>query len=318
MEILVVDNASQDESVKIVKAVTPQATLLRQEQNLGFAGGANAGIRVSKGDWVAILNNDTELAGDWLSECLNAIQRYPDAAFLACKVLDYRNHEYIYSAGDCFLRAGIGYCRGRGLTDRPEYHRECEIFSASGCAALYRKAVLEKNSAYDDSFFAYFEDVDLGLRLQAADCRGYYVPQAKVYHHGAATSGGEFSSLSVRLRTRNSLLMLIKSMPACILWRCLPMIFIAQLSWFFRVAVHIKLGSYLRGLGSFLFLAPQMLKKRAQMRTHWHQSIPKLWEKIMQSESMAQKDFTLSPLNTNSLFLSWYFRLFGKGIWNRE
>ncbi len=146
--------------------------------------------------------------------------------------------------------------------------------------------------------------------MQAAGNRGYYVPQAKIYHHGAATSGGEFSRLAVRLRTRNSLLLLLKNMPALIFLRCLPMITLAQLSWLLRVLVHWRMGSYLRGLAGALILAPEMIRDRAALRRCWRISRHVFWQRILQSESMARKDFAPLPAEPVSLFLKWYFRWF--------
>jgi GT2 family glycosyltransferase len=310
MEIIVVDNASQDHSVAVVQTFAPQAILLVQKQNLGFAGGVNAGIQASRGEWVAVLNNDTEVQADWLSECARAIQAHSDAVFFACRILDFGDSPRLYSAGDCFLRAGVGYRRGQEQMDREEFHQECEIFSASGCAALYRKSALEAVGGFDERFFAYLEDVDLGLRLQAAGRRGYYLPRAEVYHHGGGTSGGEFSPLSVRLRTRNALLLLIKSVPGSILLRCLPMIFLMQLSWLLRVAYRGRLESYMKGLWGAVLLAPAMIRDRAGMRRQWRQSHPALWRRIVQSEFLARNDFKSTKAQPASLFLKWYFRLF--------
>jgi GT2 family glycosyltransferase len=310
IEVVVVDNASKDHSAAIIQAVAPEAILLQQNRNRGFAGGANAGIGASHGEWVAILNNDTEAAKDWLAECVYAMQNHPDAAFLAGKILEFSDRHKLYSAGDCYLRAGIGYRRGQEQQDGEDFQRECEIFSASGCAALYRRAVLEEMEGYDEDFFAYLEDVDLGLRLQATGYRGYYLPRAEVYHHGAATSGGEFSPLAVRLRTRNSLLLLLKSVPATLLLRCLPMIFAAQASWILRVMAHKRLVSYVKGLGGAFLLAPSMIGKRARLRPYWRNSRRKFWQRILQSESLARKDFMSAETKPISLFLHWYFRLF--------
>jgi len=310
MEIVVVDNASQDRSLEIARSAAPGAILLREKLNLGFAGGVNAGIRASHGEWIAVLNNDTEVAADWLAECAQAIRNHPEAAFFACKILDFADRGRLYSAGDCYLRMGLGYRRGQEQRDRADLSRECEIFAASGCAALYRKQALEDTGAFDERFFAYLEDVDLGLRLQTAGNRGYYVPNAKVYHHGAATSGGEFSPLAVRLRTRNSILLLLKNMPALLFLRCLPMIALAQLSWLLRTAVHCRTGSYLRGLGGALMLAPAMIRDRANLRRYWRDSRQVFWRRILESESLARRDFASAPAEPVSLFLKWYFRVF--------
>jgi GT2 family glycosyltransferase len=305
-EIVIVDNASQDESITIAQAAVPEARLIIQKHNTGFAGGVNAGIKASRGEWVAVINNDTELAPDWLAECIAMIQKQPEAAFLACRILEFTGRERLFSAGDCFLRAGIGYRRGQEQTDREDFHRECEIFSTSGCAALYRKEIIEELSGFDERFFAYLEDVDLGLRLQAANYKGFYTPRAVVFHHGGATSGGEFSRLSVRLRTRNSLLLLIKSLPVPILLRCLPMIFLSQLAWFLRAAVHKRLGSYLHGLAEAFVLAPAMMRDHIKATC----STEQLWRRILDSEQMAYHDLLQSPEEVHSLFLKWYFRLF--------
>jgi GT2 family glycosyltransferase len=310
MEIVIVDNASQDESIEIVPIMAPKAVLLRESKNLGFAGGVNAGIRSSHGQWIAVLNNDTELQSDWLAECAHAIQNHPDAAFFACKILDFADRDRLYSAGDCYLRGGIGYRRGQEMIDREDFQKECEIFSASGCAAVYRRQVLEEIGGFDERFFAYLEDVDLGLRLQTAGYRGYYAPRAVVYHHGAATSGGEFSPLTVRLRTRNSLLLLLKDTPVPILLRCLPMIILTQISWLMRVTAHKRILSYIRGLGGAFLLLPAMMGERAGRRRTWKDSRRNLWRKILQSESLARRDFASPAAGPDSIFLKWYFRLF--------
>jgi GT2 family glycosyltransferase len=310
MEIVVVDNASEDQSAAIIRRAAPEALLLQQGRNLGFAGGVNAGIRACRGEWIAVLNNDTEAARDWLEAWVQAALNHPDAAFLAARILEISDRRRLYSAGDCYLRAGLGYRRGQERQDGEAYQRGCEIFAASGCAALYRRDALEKMEGYDEDFFAYLEDVDLGLRLQAAGYRGYYVPQAEVYHYGAATSGGEFSPLAVRLRTRNSLLLLLKSVPATIVLRCLPMIFAAQASWLWRVIAHKRLVSYFRGLCGALLLAPSMIGKRTRLRAYWRNSRQLLWQRILQSEALARNDFSPPEAEPISLFLRWYFRLF--------
>ncbi|MBZ5497879.1 MAG: glycosyltransferase family 2 protein [Acidobacteriia bacterium] len=309
MEVVVVDNASQDHSVELVRRVAPHARILSLQGNLGFAAAVNRGVKAARGEWIAVLNNDTEAANDWLAECAAAIGRHPDASFLACRILDYSNRKRIYSAGDCFLRAGIGYRRGQEKPDGEEYGRETQVFSACGCAALYRRTALEAAGGYDEQFFAYLEDVDLGLRLQAAGARGYYVPGAVVFHLGGATSGGEFAPLAVRLRTRNAVLLLLKSVPGRILWRCSPMILAGQAFWFGRVLVRGRLWSYLRGLAGAITLAPAMLRHRRGMCGLWKSSGEQLWRSILESENLARRDYSRRDAG-RSHFLAWYFRLF--------
>jgi hypothetical protein len=308
-EVLVVDNASADSSVEVAARTLPRARILRQDRNLGFAGAANRGIAAARGQWVAVLNNDTEVPKSWLSHCAAAMERHPDAAFFACRILDQARPGLVYSAGDCFQRAGIGYRRGQGLPDGAAYDSEAEVFSPGGCAALYRKSAFEEAGGYDERFFAYLEDVELGLRMQSVGLVGYYVPEARLLHRGAATSGGEFSPLSVRLRTRNALLLIMKSLPVRIIGRCLPAILAAQVVWLARVARRGRLLGYLRGLAQALILGPAMLRSRRAMREFWNRGgTERLWHSIQRSESMAGRDFRPPHPADTSLFLRWYFR----------
>jgi GT2 family glycosyltransferase len=311
-QIVVVDNGSTDDSIETVRRLAPDATLVRLEQNLGFAGGVNAGVSSARGEWVAVLNNDTEAAERWLEEAAGAIERHPDASFLACRILDLGDRSMVYSAGDCFLRAGVGYRRGQERPDGPPYRAETEVFAACGCAALYRKAALEAAGGFDESFFAYLEDVDLGLRLRAAGLRGYYIPAAEVFHHGGGTSGGEFAPLAVRLRTRNAVLVLVKSVPAAILLRSLPMILAVQASWLARCLARGRLWSWLRGAAAVLPRLPGALRQRSLLRPLWGRSRGDLWREILRSEAMAAEDFAAPAAESRpSLFLHCYFRLFG-------
>ena len=214
MEIIVVDNASRDDSIKIARSTAPGTILLQKDRNFGFAGAVNAGIQCSSGDWIAVLNNDTEVPPDWLAECARAIQEHPDAAFFACRILDIADRNRIYSAGDCYLRAGIGYRRGQERQDRPEFSRECRIFSASGCAALYRRKVLEQTGGFDERFFAYLEE--RRTRIEAPGCGFRWIlPAASggvsswgrhqwrgVFQTCGAAAHQEFSVAAVKDRSR--------------------------------------------------------------------------------------------------------------------
>ncbi len=310
IEILVVDNGSRDDSAGLAARTARDAVVIRLPRNLGYSGAVNEGIRAASGEWVAVLNNDTVADPGWISGCMAAAERRPQASFFACKILEFKDRNRIYSAGDCFLRAGIGYRRGQEQVDREEFHSEMEMFSACGCAALYRRSALEERGGFDERFFAYLEDVELGLRLRIAGNVGWYVPDAVVYHHGGGTSGGEFSPLAVRLRTRNALLLMVKCLPGRIIWRCALPILFAQLFWFARVLARHRLWSYLRGLTGVFLLLPAMLRGRGPLSHIGRRPAELLWEQILRSESQAQKDAAARPADRSSAFLKWYFRLF--------
>jgi GT2 family glycosyltransferase len=307
-EVILVDNASSDGSVEVAQRTAPQARILRQSRNLGFAGAVNAGVRGARGAWIGVLNNDTEAEPAWLQQCADAIERHPDASFLACRILDYSVRNRVYSAGDCFLRTGIGYRRGQELPDCGLYGTECGIFSACGCAALYRRSALQELQGFDDSFFAYLEDVELGLRLQAKGHIGYYIPSAVVYHIGGASSGGEYSSLSVRLRTRNSLLLLLKSMPGRLIWRWCATIALGQSIWLARAVAHGKLLSYSRGVAGVVPLLPKAIAGRRALRSSWRDGgADRLGDAILKSEELACGDYRDLQGEAPSAFLNWYF-----------
>ncbi len=309
-EILIVDNASSDDSCDIVRRTAPNATILRQTCNLGFAAAVNVAVGLARAEWIAVANNDTEFAPDWLLQCQAAIERHPDAQFLACRIMEHSTENRIYSAGDCFLRAGIGYRRGQGRPDHPEYREDTEVFAPCGCAALYRRSVFRHLGGYDGQYFAYLEDVDLGFRMRAAGHRGYYAASATVYHIGGATSGGEYSPLSVRLQTRNSLLLLLKNYPWIFCWRGGPMILAWQLAWLARVLGHGRLLSYLRGLAEAAKAAFHLRRKGSRRGRLNRESRDRLWRLIIEAERMARRDLFIHAGKYDSTFLRWYFRLF--------
>jgi GT2 family glycosyltransferase len=309
-EVLVIDNASQDNSLEVIRKVTPSVRVVAQSVNRGYAAAVNIGARTARSEWLAVLNNDTEVAPGWIRACLEAAERHPDASFFAPRVLDFQTRNRIDSAGDCLLRAGIGFRRGHGVPDGDPYGIELEVFAASGSAAVYRKSAFDAAGGFDERFFAYLEDVDLGLRLRAQGHRGYYVPAAIVYHRGGVTSGGEFSPLSVRLRTRNALLLLLKNYPPGWLVRCAPMVLAAQFFWLARVLAHNRFLSYLAGLVDLVAAAPYAMRQRRRSAQGVRAAGNALWQAVRDSESMARRDFCASAARRNSLFLRWYFRLF--------
>jgi hypothetical protein len=123
------------------------------------------------------------------------------------------------------------------------------------------------------------------------------------------TSGGEFSPLAVRLRTRNALQLLLKSLPIRFLLRCAPMILAAQLVWLARVLAQARFWSYLRGLAGAFALIPSMLSRRAQLRPLWRRNPDRLWQALLESEALARRDFSGEAAQGHSSFLTWYFRV---------
>lgn len=212
-KILVVDNASTDGSIEYLKSQHPETEIIACRQNYGFSGAVNKGIRHSRTPYVILLNNDTVVDAHFVEEMLRAIEQSPAIFSVSSKMLQLHRPELIDSAGDLYTILGWGVRRG---TDRPasNYTKESPVFSACAGAAIYRRSVLKRIGYFDESHFAYLEDIDIGYRAKICGYRNLYCPSALVYHVGSGTSGSKYNSFKVRLSARNSIYLNYKNMPA--------------------------------------------------------------------------------------------------------
>jgi GT2 family glycosyltransferase len=189
-ELIVVDNGSRDGSREVVDDAFPSARLVALPGNEGFSGGVVRGIEVSGGRWVALLNNDATIEPNGLTEMLAAGEADARIGSVAAQMRFADRPGILNSAGlelDCL---GIAADRlvGRDV-ESPEARAPEEVFGATGGAALLRRAMLEETGGFDESFFAFFEDVDLAWRARARGWRAVYAPGAVVHHHHSATVG---------------------------------------------------------------------------------------------------------------------------------
>lgn len=260
-EVIVVDNGSTDGTVDRLAPAHPEVRWVRFSENRGFAAAVNAGIRAARADIVALLNNDTEAEPGWLGALVDALERHPDAGSAASRMLRFDDRSRIDSAG---VQLGLyGSQIGEGAADGPTFDVERDVFAACAGAAAYRRAALEEVGLFDERYFAYFEDVDVGARLQLAGYRCVYVPEAVVYHHGSAT-GQRIPDRKFFLLMRNSLFVFFQNMP---LRRMVPWA-PAVLLWPFvralldrrplRVAAH-ALVAFARDL-------PMVVRRRSEVR----------------------------------------------------
>ena len=262
-ETVVVDSASTDGSVEFVGESFPEIRTLALPENRGFSGAVNAGIESSGAEFVALLNNDTEQDPGWLSALVRAAERHPGAGLFASKLVDFGDRSRLDGAGDALRRSGLPYRLGHGEVDRGQFENEEFVFGACAAAALYRRSVFGEIGRFDEDFFAYCEDGDVSFRAQLAGHRCLYVPDAVVYHVGSVSTGGKRSATATRLGTRNGLLLLVKNLPAPLLWRLLPSIVLGQLSRLLVVSLSPGgLRAHLTGLAEAWRLVPKMLKKR--------------------------------------------------------
>lgn len=211
-EVVLVDNASTDDSVDFVRRQFPEVKLIQLDHNAGFAAGNNAGIRATHSDYVALINNDAYAEPDWLAKSIEAAGPRPDVGLIACKVLFDNDPRVINSAGLALDWAGFCWAWRGGELDRPAETTVEEIFGPSGAAALYRRTMLDEIGLLDEDFFMYAEDADLNWRAQRAGWKCLSVPTARVRHVASATSieGSRFKAYHL---SRNKIWLLIKNVP---------------------------------------------------------------------------------------------------------
>ncbi|MDP2921387.1 MAG: glycosyltransferase family 2 protein [Candidatus Omnitrophota bacterium] len=209
IEVIVVDNNSTDGSVDFIKKEFPQVRLIRNSKNYGFAKGNNIGIRIARGEYIVTVNNDTELEAGCVQELVRAVNISSDIGMCAAKILLFNHRDLIDSAGMLLYPDGLAICRGHLAADAGNFNTAEEIFLPTACVALYRKEAIVKAGYFDENYFAYCEDTDLGLRIRMLGYKCVYEPRARVYHHYSGTTGQDLS-LKIYLSERNRVYTIIK------------------------------------------------------------------------------------------------------------
>jgi len=190
VEVIIADNGSTDESLELLARDYTKVQVLALGENRGFAGACNAGMQAARGEFVVLLNNDTETDPRWLEQVVAAFQRHPEAGIVASKMLLFDQRDTFHTAGDFYRVDGTPGNRGVWQKDTGQYDREEYVFSACGGSAAYRKITLDQVGLLDETFFFSCEDVDLAWRAQLTGWRCIYAPKAVVYHKRSATGGG--------------------------------------------------------------------------------------------------------------------------------
>jgi len=210
-ETIVVDNGSSDGSAEMADGEFG-ARVIRNSDNRGFCAANNQGIAAARGEFVALLNNDAEAEPEWLAELERVCLARPDVGMAASKVLVWEDPSRIDKAGHLMFPDGQNRGRGSGQLDQGQFDREEEVLWPDGCAAMYRKAMLDRIGGFDEDFFAYGDDAELGLRARIAGWGCTYAPRAVVRHHRGATLGKD-SGWRLQLIERNRVLLAVKLFP---------------------------------------------------------------------------------------------------------
>ncbi len=246
-EILVVDDGSSDGSALALTERFPDVKTIFLEKNAGFCHAVNVGIRESDAPYVILLNNDTKVRPGFVRHLYLAIQKSPKIFSVSAKMLLWDNPELLDGAGDGYCALGWAYARGKG-EPASRYDRPAKVFSACGGAAIYRRSILEEIGLFDESHFAYLEDLDIGYRARIRGYWNLYEPQARVVHFGSASTGARYNPAKTALAAANSVCVIAKNMPLLQILLNLPFL---CLGFFVKFLFFCKKGmgaTYLEGL----------------------------------------------------------------------
>ena len=255
LDVVVVDNGSMDESHEV--AASHGARTVQLGRNLGVSRALNRGIEESRGEWVVLLNNDVRLAPDWLAKLLRAAAEHR-SWFATGRVYDASRPDLLDGAGDAVCRGGVAWRLCHGRPDTSASDRGRPTFFPSATASLFRREFFARAGMFDEDFFAYLEDVEVGLRAASLGLAGVYEPQALAWHKGSATAG-RWSDAVVGWMTRHQILILAKHYSQTMLLRFGQPVLVAQLLWALLAISRGRTRAWLSGLRSGL----------AESSRHW-------------------------------------------------
>ena len=280
MEIIVVDNGSQDASCRLIEAgYAGRIKLIKNAANLGFARGNNVGINEANGEYIILINNDTKTDINCVQQLVEVANTDKMVGMCAAKLLNYRDHAIIDAAGHLIYKDGLNQGRGRFETDRGQYENIEETIYPPGCGALYKRKMLNEIGLFDEDFFAYGEDTDIGLRARLMGWKALYVPKAIIYHKISQT-GGQYSAFKLFFVERNRLFVIFKNYPSLFImcsffytalryWTQLLSILQnkgASRKYIKNASFIIVLKTLIKAYFSFIAQIPRLLSKRSKVR----------------------------------------------------
>lgn len=258
-EVILVDNGSSDASVEYVQSRHPWVNLVRLPENRGFAAGNNIGLSHTCGEYIITLNNDTMTDPDWLAELVAVTEAHPHAGMVASRICNFYDRDMIDSLGMSICRDGMsrGAYRMRRFSSL-SLEKSPPILFPSACVGLYRRAMIEQTGFFDEDFFAFCEDTDLGLRGRLAGWEAVLARDAVVWHKYSQTTG-TFSPLKLYLVERNHFWAALKCFPAGML--------LALPFWtIIRYLVQLQLVAGARGSGAEFRTVPSANLLKAVLR----------------------------------------------------
>jgi GT2 family glycosyltransferase len=260
VEVVVVDNGSADGSLELVRDSPLPTRILELGRNTGFAFAATSGIEAASAGAVALVNTDIVLAPDWIERLARTLETDQSLSAVACKMVQMNDSGRLYDAGDFLRRDGVCEQRGRFEADDGRFDAPGEAFAACAGAALYRRQAVLDVGGFDERFFSYLEDVDLGLRLRLAGWRCAYEPA--VAQHAGGGSSWQLRPPVEHWIERNTLMLIAKAFPL----RWAPLVAYRQLGWAWHALRRGRLRPHLSGAIAVLPQLAPMLRERRALR----------------------------------------------------
>ena len=277
-EIFVVDNASSDDSLSIVRQFS-SIRLIALDENAGFAGGNNLALKKvsAEAEWIALLNPDAYPEPRWLQALLESSRRQIDFDIFGSRLINAENPAVLDGIGDVYHVSGLVWRNGHGDFQAEGGEKEREIFSPCAAAAMYRRSAMDAAHGFDEDYFCYVEDVDLGFRMRLAGHRCLYVPDSVVHHVGSGTTGGQHSDFSLYHGHRNLVWTFVKDMPGVLFWVLLPLHVLLNLVTVIWFGLRGRGGVILRAKRDAILGLPKMWNKRNKIQTGRVVSIKEIW-----------------------------------------
>lgn len=249
IEVILVDNGSEDGSVEWAKGNYSKIKIVVNKKNLGFAEGNNLGFNIARGEYVLFLNNDTIVSKNFLIELLRVMKGDKKIGGVQSKILFMDNHSQLDSVGSFLTYTGFLYHIGVYAPDSQEFNKQKIIFSAKGACMMFKRKVLDEikvdGEIFDSRFFAYFEESDMCHRIWLAGYKIAFVPKSVIYHKFGATSIKLLKPFVEYHSYKNRINSYIKNLGVGMLFRILPLHFaiceVLSLIFLFRGKWQISL-----------------------------------------------------------------------------
>lgn len=292
-EIIVVDNASQDDSVDFITKRYPRVKVISLKENTGFTGGNITGVNAASGEFIVLLNNDATLSKDWLHHMVTALREDNSLGSCSSKIIIDGTNK-IDSVGDTFTTAFTGTKIGE-YQQESLFEQKCLVPGACAAAVIYKKEMLDRIGFLDEDFYLNHEDTDLNMRAWLAGWKCLFVPEAVVYHKVSA-SIGVLSDTSVYFFSRNNEWVWVKNVPLKYIILKFPQRVIYELASFgYFCVLKNKWKPFLRGKFDALKGVRTMLKKRKQI-----QALIKLSDSEIRGGLVPVLDYLKTRLVTSS------------------